>query len=126
MVTKSRKTGNMGEAIALKYLLRKGYMLVDKNIHAQGGEIDLLMKDPHREFYYLVEVKTRRNDVFGDIRTTITKAKIKKILSAAEHYFCNIKGQVTLPLFQIDAVLLKLDGQKMMIEHIENIGFSDF
>lgn len=126
MVTKNRKLGNMGEAIAMKYLLRKGYEFVDKNIHAQGGEIDLLMKDPSRDFYFLVEVKTRRNDAFGDIRTTITKSKIKKMLSAAEHYFCDIKGLHTLPHFQIDAVLLKLDGQKMMVEHIENIGFGDF
>ncbi len=120
-----KELGTKGEAIAAKYLINNGLEFVEKNIHTQGGEIDLLFKEPGRNFYILVEVKTRTNDKFGDAKESITRAKLQKILSAGYDYFTKQKGLDVPHPFRIDGIFLRWHKGKIYCEHIENIGFSD-
>ena len=117
--------GKMGEAIATRMMLHKGYEIVEQNLHAPGGEIDLIFKEPDEEAYILVEVKTRKNDAFGDIRTSITKSKREKMLKAAEWYFLTKLSCAEMPYIRLDAILLKFKDGKMMCEHLENLGLKD-
>ncbi|MEY4565486.1 MAG: hypothetical protein RLY14_456 [Planctomycetota bacterium] len=49
-------TGSQGEQLVLDYLLQKGWRLIDRNVRALGGEIDLVMLD--QDTVVFVEVKT--------------------------------------------------------------------
>jgi len=125
-MTKQKEVGDKGERLAETYLQKKGLQLLERNYHAQGGEIDLIMKDPEREEYILVEVKTRRSDVFGDGAAAITPAKFEKILAAAESYFIKKMEMEDMPFFRVDAVIVRINKDNTVCEHIEEIGFEDF
>jgi putative endonuclease len=49
-------TGLQGEQVALDYLRQQGWKLIDRNVRALGGEIDLVMLDEGTIVF--VEVKT--------------------------------------------------------------------
>lgn len=56
MKTKNRQIGDFGESIALKFLMKRGFVLVERNYLRQWGEIDLIMKKGTE--YHFIEVKT--------------------------------------------------------------------
>lgn len=120
-----KKIGMQGEAIAAKFLMRKGYSLIEHNVHAQGGEIDLLMMNKDKE-WVSVEVKTRTSDSFGEGKTAITKSKFEKILLATQDFFLKKRGFREVPFFRVEAVILRIDGGKIFCEHIDNIGYDSF
>jgi putative endonuclease len=124
MTEKHKDLGRMGEAIAAKYLMKKGLHFLERNYHAQGGEIDLVFQDLKTLEYIFVEVKTRQNNTFGDAAESITRGKLKKIVSAGTDYFYKKLKKEVEP-FRIDVVLLRMEGGKIFCEHIENVGFED-
>ncbi len=126
MTTKNRSTGDFGEAIAAKYMINKGYEFIERNFHAQGGEIDLIFKKPNSEFYIFVEVKTRSNDKYGDPKEFVDRNKLQKILNAGYDYFIKKLKLKTPKYSRVDGVFVRLNKGKAYCEHIENIGFSDF
>jgi putative endonuclease len=120
-----KKLGIQGEAIAAKFLIRKGYKLIEHNLHAQGGEIDLLMMNPDNE-WVIVEVKTRKSLAFGSGKSAITKNKFEKMLLATRDFFLKQKKFAEIPFFHVEAIILRIDGGKVFCEHIENIGYDSF
>jgi putative endonuclease len=54
----NKRIGDRGEEIALRYLLRKGYSLVERNYRTRYGELDLILR--HENTLVFVEVKLRR------------------------------------------------------------------
>ncbi|MDP8972669.1 MAG: YraN family protein [Actinomycetota bacterium] len=60
----SRQKGNRGEDLALRYLARKGYEILERNYRTRHGEIDLVMRG--ERVLVFVEVKLRRGTEFGD------------------------------------------------------------
>jgi len=57
------KTGKEGEEIARKFLVQKGFRLIESNYSNKLGEIDLIMLD--KEVLVFVEVKLKIGDKFG-------------------------------------------------------------
>ena len=51
-------TGAKGEAAAAKYLKRKGYRILARNLRNRYGEIDLLAEAPDQRTLVIVEVKS--------------------------------------------------------------------
>ena len=59
----SRELGHTGEAVAAKYYIRRGYLLLNHNYRTRMGELDLILyKDGGVVF---AEVKTRRSAGFA-------------------------------------------------------------
>ena len=54
----SRQIGEKGEEIAAKYLIKRGYKIIQTNWTCQIGEVDIVAQDDDN--VVLVEVKTRR------------------------------------------------------------------
>ena len=52
-----RKFGNIGEKIAQKYLIKKGYEIITTNFYTRSGEIDIITKNENEIIF--IEVKTR-------------------------------------------------------------------
>ncbi len=122
-IQKNKQLGELGEAIAAKYMIKKGYEFIEKNFHAQGGEIDLIFQAPGGHFYIFVEVKTRSNNKFGDAKESVNHAKIQKIMRAGYDYFTKKQGFKSAKPFRIDGIFLRLHEGKFFCEHLENIGF---
>ena len=74
---KAKDIGNLGEDLAVKFLLEKGYELLERNFFKPFGEIDIIAKD--KDYVVFIEVKARKNVKFGFPREFVNKNKIKKI-----------------------------------------------
>ena len=76
--------GQIGEEEACRYLIRKGYTLLDRNWHMGHLELDIIA-----EWYgeiIFVEVKTRSNEDFAPAISAIDEEKFKNLRIAAGSY----------------------------------------
>lgn len=74
----------MGEDLAVSYLEKHGYRIIERNATFLGGELDIICtKD---DFWRFVEVKYRESTVFGYPEDSMTPKKIKTLLRAIEMY----------------------------------------
>ena len=78
------QVGRFGEALARKYLLKKGYKIIGQNVKLSYQEIDLVTKRKNQIIF--IEVKTRTSDSFGQAEEAMTQAKIGKLKKARNHY----------------------------------------
>ena len=61
---KRKELGNLGEKIALNYLQKENYRILERNFYCRQGEIDIIAQK-QKEIVF-VEVKTRTNNSFGN------------------------------------------------------------
>ena len=76
--------GKWGEDMALAYLLDQGYRLLDRNWHQGHRDLDLIMQQD--DTLVIVEVKTRRNNLFMDPEQTVDALKMLSLSKAANAY----------------------------------------
>ena len=79
-----QRIGAWGERLAEKYLLDRGFELIERNYRTRYGEVDLVMRQA--DLLVFVEVKTRSNDTFGFPEDSVTPLKQEHLLLAAEQY----------------------------------------
>ncbi len=75
------KLGHKGEGLAVKYLKRRGYRIIQRNFKTSMGEIDIIARD--RETLVFIEVKTRESLEYGQPFESVTRAKRRKIANVA-------------------------------------------
>ena len=112
-----REFGIIGEKIAQKYLISKGYKILQTNFYTKSGEIDIIAKLNKNIIF--VEVKTRSNLKFGTPAMAVNSIKKKHIKSAAKTYIYLNK------LFKydvrFDVIEVFINEGKYKINHIEGI-----
>jgi putative endonuclease len=108
--------GQEGERIAERYLIKKGYKLVERNYRCPSGELDLIVLD--RRVIVFVEVKTRTGDAFGTPFEAVEFRKQQKMTQAAQ-YFLAQKGLHQRDA-RFDVVGISWPGREPSVEHIEN------
>mgnify|MGYP005611640115 CR=1 FL=1 len=80
-----RDIGNLGEDLAVKYLKKQGYKILERNFSVHSmGEIDIIAKD--KEEYVFIEVKTRTNENYGKPKDAVNQVKKKHIYKSTECY----------------------------------------
>jgi putative endonuclease len=84
MSVSNRDIGIMGEDLAVKYLKRNNYKILERNFRCRMGEIDIVAKD--KDYICFVEVKTRFCTAYGSPAEAVTRAKQHKISSVAQYY----------------------------------------
>ena len=94
--------GRKAEDEALLRLLAAGLQLVERNYRSRYGEIDLIMRDGRTLVF--VEVRLRASHAFGGAAASITPAKQRRILHAAQHYLSTLRQ--TDADCRIDCVLI--------------------
>lgn len=101
---KSNKSrGIVGEAIALKHLESLGYEVIEQNYRHGYGEIDVICLFEDKLLVF-VEVKRRKNNLFGNPESFVSNKQQQKILEVAEDYIhaINWKGDVRFDIIAID------------------------
>ncbi|HVP91432.1 MAG TPA: YraN family protein [Terriglobales bacterium] len=76
--------GRTGELVALKYLRRKGYAIIETRFRFLRGEIDIVARDG--DTLVFVEVKMRTGGGFGRPEESVTAEKRRRIRKVAEGY----------------------------------------
>ena len=112
--------GNKGEMLAARYLAGEGFAILEYNWRSGHKEIDLIAKE--RDTLVFVEVKTRRNENYGDARETVTPQKMRNIVTAAEAYIK--KKEIDVPI-RFDIVAIVGNGDTHEIEHIRDAFYPD-
>ena len=82
--SQNSKVGARGEKEAAKYLRKKGYKIVARNVHLTHGEIDIIARNS--QYIVFVEVKYRTDEKSGNALESITKAKMRQISKTALFY----------------------------------------
>ena len=102
----TKQKGDAAEDRALHYLQAQGLQLVQRNYRTPGrggGEIDLVMRDTDGTWVF-VEVRQRQKQLHGGALASITYAKQRRIVFAAQH--CLLKMAITPPC-RFDVVALE-------------------
>ena len=109
--------GHEAEATAERYLRRKGYRILGRNVRLSTGELDLVAETGGRVVF--VEVKARRTSVHGGAVHAVDARKQAKLAGLAGQYLSQRKWSDRLCRF--DVILCgSEDGDPAVIEHIEN------
>jgi len=102
-----RQLGKKGERAARKFLLSRGYKVLESNYSTPQFEIDIIARD--FDTLCFIEVKTRTGVKKGLPREGVTTAKQKKIIMGAQYYLSLNKITNTRLRFDVVEVLYK-DG----------------
>lgn len=81
-LTPKQQQGRYWEEYALDYLRQRGLVLVETNYACRGGEIDLIMRDAGTLVF--VEVRQRDDPAYGGAAASISPAKIRRLVRAAQ------------------------------------------
>ena len=114
----SRTAGQQAESVVERYFLERGYEVLARNHHSQGGELDLVAR--RGDLLLFVEVKARKQRALVDPLSSVTPAKQRKIVRAALD-FIQKHGLEELEMrFDVVAVTLsRRDVDSFQIEHLE-------
>ena len=78
------KLGTLGENLAVDYLVRRDYRILERNFRNRIGELDIVASKGGMLCF--VEVKTRTSEEYGDPLEAITPAKQRKLVLMAQSY----------------------------------------
>jgi putative endonuclease len=98
--------GRDWERLALRHLRRHGLQPVEENFRCKGGEIDLVMRDG--DTLVFVEVRQRADSEYGGAAASITPAKIRRLVRAAQVYLLRFPAT---PPCRFDVVAI--DGDRL-------------
>lgn len=84
IAVKHSAISNIYERAAKDFLLKQGLVSVTDNYRCRAGEIDLVMRD--RDTLVFVEVRFRKNRLFGGGAASVTRSKQKRLIRAARYY----------------------------------------
>ncbi|HSW03747.1 YraN family protein [Aquabacterium sp.] len=110
--TSRQLTGDDAEQRALVHLQRQGLRLVCRNYRlaggpfARGAEIDLILWDTDGTLVF-VEVRSRASGSAGGAAASVTGAKQRRIVRAAQHYLLQL---AQLPPCRFDVVAIDGDA----------------
>jgi len=76
--------GLKGESLAVKYLKKHGYKIIERNYKCAIGEIDIIAK--HKGVLVFVEVKSRNSMLFGRPAEAVDEFKQHKLEQLAAFY----------------------------------------
>ena len=111
-----RSTGFQGEELASRYLVKKGYRILERNWRSEHYEIDIVALD--RDIIVFCQVKTSKTNRFGPSITWVTPEKIKHISKAASEYITTHNTKDFS--FRFDVIGLEVKGGETEINHIED------
>jgi putative endonuclease len=108
--------GLLGERIAARWLIRRGWSLIDHHFRVRRGEIDLIVR--RASLVAFVEVKTRSRLDFGLPIECIPEPKQRRILHSASMWISRFG--VTGESYRFDVIGVAVCGKEPSVTHVEN------
>jgi len=119
--TQNRAKGNVGEEIAIKYLLGQGFKILVQNYspkrNYQGGEVDIIaIRDDQ---IHAIEVKYRTSDTWGMGRESVNFRKQTSIRKITAQYLreSDLLDKISC---SHDIIEITKSGDSTELEHFEN------
>ena len=114
------KIGKIGEEIAVKYLRKEGYYIVERNYRNKFGEIDIIAAK--NDYTIFIEVKSRSSENYIELAHSLYYKQIHHLRRAAIFYFA--EKNIHLSSIRFDLIALKIDPAARKIDklkHFKNI-----
>lgn len=109
--------GKWGEDLAADYLQRKGYTIIERDWKSGRRDLDIIAQDGN--VIVFVEVKTRRNRLYGEPEESVDYHKLQNLQQAISHYvkFKHIRQEIRFDIISIVGTV----GTDPDIQHIQDI-----
>ncbi|MGQ7945799.1 YraN family protein [Flavobacterium sp. WC2509] len=105
--------GKLGEELAVEYLKKNGYTILDTNWTFQKAEIDIIAKIENT--LTIIEVKTRSSIEFGLPQDFVKPKKIQLLVKAVDAYVNNKKLDLDV---RFDIIAVHKEAKSFAIEHL--------
>ena len=106
-----KELGKKGEELALRFLKKRGYRIIENNYVCNMGEMDIIAKE--KDTLAFIEVKTRTSTTFGPPQLAVNPTKQMQ-LSKVALYFLKEKGIEEMKArFDVVAILLGPKGEEI-------------
>ncbi len=106
-----KELGKKGEEVALRFLKKKGYRILEKNYTCKLGEIDIIAKE--KDTLAFIEVKTRTSTLFGPPELSVTPFKQMQLSKAALIYLKEKNIEEAKARFDVVSILLRPEGEEI-------------
>jgi putative endonuclease len=109
--------GKWGEDLAADYLQRKGYTIIERDWKSGKRDLDIIAQDG--DVIVFVEVKTRRNRLYGEPEESVDYHKLQNLQQAISHYvkFKHIRQEIRFDIISIVGTV----GTDPDIQHIQDV-----
>lgn len=116
----TKKTWDIWEITAIKYLQSNGYKILDTNFKFwRFGEIDIIWEKENVTVF--IEVKYRTSEKYGIWEESITRPKLKKLKKTIDFY-C-VKNSIDFEEIRFDAIIIEKKETFYRIKHYRNVEF---
>ncbi|MGE5944124.1 MAG: YraN family protein [Flavobacteriales bacterium] len=107
--------GTKGEQLAVDFLLKNGYDILDRNYRFDKAEVDIIaQKDTTLA---IIEVKTRSTIDYGNPQDFVKPKQIQRLVKAVDEYVTANYLDVEV---RFDIIAIIKEGKGFKIEHLEN------
>jgi putative endonuclease len=107
--------GKQGEKLAVEFLQKSGYDILETNWVFQKAELDIVAQKEN--ILAIVEVKTRTSADFGLPQDFVKGKKIQNLVKAVDQYMT--ENDLDLEV-RFDIIGIVLNSKETSIEHIED------
>lgn len=109
--------GKKGENLAVEFLEKEGYEILDRNWTFQKAEIDIIAQKEN--IIAIVEVKTRSSIDFGSPQDFVKPKKIQLLIKAVNAYINDREKDFEEDLeIRFDIIGIHKSGESFAIEHL--------
>jgi putative endonuclease len=107
--------GTQGEEMAIEFLQKNGYTILEKNWTFQKAEVDIIALKEN--IMAVVEVKTRSSIEFGLPQDFVKPKKIQLLVKAINEYIISRDLDHEI---RFDIIAIQKEKNGFIIEHIED------
>ncbi|UZR92694.1 YraN family protein [Chondrinema litorale] len=108
--------GKIGENLAVNYLSKKGFKILERNFRYKKAEIDIIASN--EKFVLFIEVKTRSKTTFGYPEEFVSEQQEERIMNAATHFLETTGAPHQFIRFDIISIIKNSSQQELV--HIED------
>jgi putative endonuclease len=105
--------GKLGEELAVEFLQKNGYAILETNWTFQKAEIDIIAQKENT--LAIVEVKTRSSLDFGLPQDFVKPKKIQLLVKAVNEYVISKDLDIEV---RFDIIAIHKEGKSFAIEHL--------
>lgn len=114
-MAKHYELGKKGEQIAVDFLIKQDYLILERNWRFRKAEVDIIAQK--EGILAIVEVKTRSTNEFGNPQDFVKKKKIKLLVEAVNEYV--IQHDLDIEV-RFDIIAITKNTNDFDIKHLEN------
>ncbi len=109
--TEKKELGKKGEDLAVRFLKKKGYQIIERNYVCKMGEMDIIARE--KDILVFVEVKTRTSTMFGPPQLAVNPKKQSQMSKVALNFLKEKELEDVKARFDVVAILLGPKGAEI-------------